>query len=125
MSQQRWLAKSPKYFSQPKHADRVRKWRQARKQAPQNSRGVAEALEGLAGSGKLRVLQDLCPLIQDSIMRNPLIVGLIAYVFECSIEDSMEAVYRNLIARGNALLKTNRPTPVTAGGTSIPSTELR
>jgi predicted alpha/beta hydrolase family esterase len=48
-------------------------------------------------------LQDRVLPLQDSIRRNPLIVGLVAHVFGCALQDSVEKVIGELIIRGMEL----------------------
>jgi hypothetical protein len=130
MSQKQWLARYPHYFSEPKHAERVRRWRRARRDDDKHSQapdGKTRGQSGLAksasstASGKLTtaaslaVIQDCCALIQDSIMRNPLIIGLIAHIFDCALQDNMAVLCRALVAKGNAFLRTNQIPPLDRG----------
>ena len=130
MSQKQWLAKYPHYFSEPKHAERLRRWRRARRAQDQSPRAAEDEARGQSGpaksvvnpvSGKLNtasslaMLQDRCAVIQDSIMRNPLIIGLIAHIFDCALQDNMAAVCRALVVKGNAFLRKNQIPPLDPG----------
>lgn len=117
-SQRRWLAQNPDHFKQPKHAERVRLWRERRRvraeqvrparAGPNTRTPVQKASDpggdnhGAAVSGTL--LQDRFEVLQDSIIRNPFIVGFLRHVFGCHSVDNMEARVRLLIESGVELL---------------------
>ena len=136
-SQREWAAKNPDYFKEPKHAERVRRWRQRRKElkfaqlqreaiSPQTPAfcpvpGPSSSTPGGSdGAQNPTVLQDSCPLIQDSIIHNPLILGLIGHIFRSFSEDDIANACRDLIARGDALLRTSQSLPNGRGGHGPP-----
>ena len=123
-NQQQWLAKYPRYFTKPKHAERVRLWRRARKEAAQRASSESSLNASVANprsaSGSA-MLQDLYALIQDSTNRKLLMVGLIAHVFDCTSEVSIAAVCRDLVAKGNAIFRASQIPPINPGGGGKPT----
>jgi hypothetical protein len=95
---------------------RVREWRKkhpdaARRRVSKTRAAPLKDLPAKAGenqgvSEKRRAsppepLQDVVPQrLQDFIMRNPLIIGLIAHLFGCALQDDVEAEMRRLIMKG-------------------------
>ncbi len=107
-SQQIWLAKHPHYFRGSASLERVRNWRRAHP-------GYASRAKSTSGTSSKRApLKD--PL-QDSVTRNPLIIGLIADLYGCALQDSIEKRIALLIMKGMKLQlalagsETNRREP--------------
>lgn len=87
-SHQAWLKKNPEYFSQIKHAQRVRTWRDLKYAKQLMQRGGFEEL------------------LQEFVRSNPLVVGLVAQLFGCKSQDALAKALRLLINRGNEFLST-------------------
>ena len=132
-SQRRWLAQNPDHSKQPKHAERVRRWREGRRrravQTPATEACV-DTRESIADASKSRadqrkpavsapLLQDRFEVLQDSIMRNPFVLGLLRRLFGCSSKDNIETTVRELIRMGAevelGLVDGGGPQPVVPG----------
>jgi len=115
-SHQLWLVKNPDHFKGAANVLRVQRWREAhpgywRRVKPKAKSGELPAVSPAAPPRNHRpqsvpALQDDVLLLQDSIRRNPLIIGLIAHVFGCTLQDSVEKVIGELIIRGMELRTT-------------------
>jgi hypothetical protein len=90
---------------------RVQRWREAHPGYSRRAKaksGLLPAVSPVAPAKHhqpqaMPALQDGVPPLQDSIRRNPLIVGLVAHVFGCTLQDSVEKVIGELIIRGMEL----------------------
>jgi len=113
MSHQLWLAKNPDHYKGAANVLRVQRWREAhpeywRRVKPKAKAGELPAVSLVAPPENHRpqsvpALQDDVLPLQDSIRRNPLIIGLVAHVFGCTLQDSVEKVIGELIIRGMEL----------------------
>jgi hypothetical protein len=90
-SQQIWLAKHPQYFKGSASLERVRNWRRAHPDYARRSKTT---------SGTSSERAPLKDSLQDSITRNPLIIGLIADLYGCALQDSIEKRIALLIMNG-------------------------
>lgn len=107
-SQKKWCAKSPDYWRRPANAERVRSWRQRRRE---QARGAGQKTTNAATSQTGRdpcelgtpdpLLQVRCDVLQDSIMRNPFILGLLRHTFRAEPQDDMVAIIHYLIRLGH------------------------
>src|SRR6266849_5186624 len=92
-SHQAWLVKNPKYFQKEKHATRVRQWRA-------RNPGYSRRLLQNCAPAPARLLQET---LQDSITRNPLIIGIVARLCGCKSQESVAKVLALLILSGEKL----------------------
>jgi hypothetical protein len=113
-SQRRWLAQNRDHFKHPKHAERVRLWRERRRVRAAQTRltQAGSDVRTLAGEApkpggdhhssavSAPLLQDRFEVLQDSIMRNPFVLGLLRRLFGCSSKDHIETKVRELIRIG-------------------------
>ena len=118
VSQAKWLAQNPDYFHGAEHVKRVQKWRQAhpgyaRRQAspPLPAPIPAKPLEPQVVVEKPPLpssapLQEACLPLQDFIISKPLIIGLLAHQFDCTLQEDIEYAARQLIGKGMAILGT-------------------
>jgi hypothetical protein len=113
-SQRRWHARNPDHFKHPKHAERVRLWRERRRRrtahAPLTDACI-EAREPVTDDSNPRggerepavsapLLQDRFEALQDFIVRNPFVLALLRHLFGCSLKDDIEAKVRELVEMG-------------------------
>ena len=122
-SQGAWLAQSDNhdYFRGPVHVARVQAWRAAhpgygrgkrRKPAPLQdglSAQVNDLIEETAIRGEstdAAALQDL--LIAPSDSPSPVLVGLIAHLFEVTLQEDIAATTRRLVQLGHDVIKRSR-----------------
>lgn len=127
-SQRRWLAQNPDHSKHPKHAERVRLWRERRRRRAHRPSG-AEANATASGQSSAitqpcvdqavssPLLQDRFELLQDSIIRNQFMLRLLCYIFECSSKDNIETRIRELIKMGAEIERG-----FVAGGGPLPTT---
>jgi hypothetical protein len=113
-SQRRWLAQNAGHFKHPKHAERVRLWRERRRRRAVHSPltdACVDARESAVDASNPRaderepsvsapLLQDRFEVLQDSIVRNPFVLGLLRHLFGCSSKDDIEAKVRELVEMG-------------------------
>jgi hypothetical protein len=113
-SQRRWLAQNPDHSKQPKHAERVRLWRERRRRRAgraspteawvDNRETVTDASNPGTDQREPAIcaplLQDRFEVLQDSIIHNPFVLGLLHRLFGCSSKDNIEATIRELIRMG-------------------------
>jgi hypothetical protein len=90
-SQQIWLAKHPQYFKGSASLERVRNWRRAHPDYARRSKATSET------SSERSLLQ---VTLQDPMIRNPFIIGLIADLYGCALQDSIEKRIALLIMNG-------------------------
>jgi len=90
-SHQRWLAKNPNHYKGSENVERVRQWRHKHPDWAKQSKTNPKT------QSKAAPLQDL---LQDSVMQNPLIIGLIADLYGCVLQDFVEKKIRALILKG-------------------------
>ena len=112
-SHQLWLANNPDHFKGAANVLRVQRWREAhpgywRRAKAKAKSGLPPAVSPVAPAKHhqpqaMPALQDGVPPLQDSIRCNPLIIGLVAHVFGCTLQDSVEKVIGELIIRGMEL----------------------
>ena len=112
-SHQLWLANNPDHFKGAANVLRVQRWREAhpgywRRVKAKAKSGLLPDVSPVTRSKNhhpqsMPALQDHVLPLQDSIRRNPLIVGLVAHVFGCTLQDSVEKVIGELIIRGMEL----------------------
>jgi hypothetical protein len=127
-SHKTWLAKNPDYFKGKWNVRRVQEWRKMHPRFSQRSKGSQRASESLHFRASTAApeaqpqppLQDLVQPLQDSIMRNPLIIGLIAHVFGCSLQDDIEAQSRRLIMLGMEIQHSTAAQESRSKTTSMP-----
>ena len=120
-SQARWLARNPDYFRGSHHIAKTQQWRQAHPGYAQRRAGVAarplpEILPLKPADSQIvtlkpalrtpEPLQDVCRPLQDFIISNPLIIGLLAHQFDCMLQEDIEYAVRQLISKGMAILGT-------------------
>ena len=115
-SHQLWLVKNPDHYKGAANVLRVQRWREAhpgywRRVKPKAKSGELPAVSPVAPPKNhspqlVPALQDDVLPLQDSIRRNPLIIGLVAHVFGCTLQDSVEKVIGELIIRGVELRTT-------------------
>ena len=122
-SQAAWLAKPQNhdYFRDPVHVARVQAWRAAhpgygrgkrRKPAPLQDglfAQVNDSLEETAIRGEsagTAALQDL--LIAPSDTPSPVLVGLIAHLFEVTLQEDIAATTRRLVQLGHDVINRRR-----------------
>jgi len=108
-----WLVKNPDHYKGAANVLRVQRWREAHPGYWRRAKPKAKAEELPAVPPEappnndqpqsVPALQDGVLPLQDSIRRNPLIVGLVAHVFGCTLQDSVEKVIGELIIRGMEL----------------------
>ena len=121
-SQVAWLARplNNDYFSGPVHVARVQAWRAAHPGYSRGKRRGPPALQDLmitqvhdcieessnggetAGTGEAPALQDLLSA------SSPLLAGLIAHLFQVSLQDEMAATTRRLVQMGHDLINRSR-----------------
>lgn len=109
-SHQLWLTNNPDHFKGAANVLRVQRWREAhprywRRAKAKAKSGLLPAVSPVAPAKHhqpqaMPALQDGVPPLQDSIRCNPLINGLVAHVFGCTLQDSVEKVISDLIIRG-------------------------
>lgn len=90
-SHQRWLAKNPNHYKGSENVERVNQWRQKHPDWAKKSKTRSKT------RSKATPLQDL---LQDSVTRKALITGLIADLYGCALQDSVEKKIRALIMKG-------------------------
>ena len=99
-----WLAKNPNYFKGDWNVTRVQEWRQVHPGYSRRSKGRPKpgAASSVKGTHPTSVppLQDRVSSLQDFITHNPLIIGLIAHIFGCTLQDDIETHMRRLIMAG-------------------------
>jgi hypothetical protein len=113
-SQAAWLAQpeNEAYFRGPVHVARVQVWRAAH---PGYSRGqrrgaalqdplIAQAVESTAQSS-VRTVAPLQDLLQGS---SPVLAGLIAHLFEVTLQEDIAATARRLVQLGHDVLSGRR-----------------
>lgn len=117
-SQQLWVAKNPDYFKGSANVARVQQWREThpgysrRQGGPVTKPSLSASPSDAPQPGV--PLQDRVPALQDSITRNPLIIGLIAHLFGCTLQDDIEDQMRRLIMVGMKIhdeTGTRKPCP--------------
>ena len=103
-SHRHWRTKPPDHFKGEWNVDRVRQWRDLHpgywrrsKAKPKDNNGPALAKNHQAIAAPL---QDGTLPLQDSLTHNPLILGLAAHVFGCTLQDCVEKVIPELIIKG-------------------------
>jgi hypothetical protein len=112
-SHQLWLAKNPNHFKGKSNVIRTQQWRVAHPKYWRRSKAKSKPapLQDAAPSPPTEnhqvqptpPLQDGVPPLQDSITRNPLIIGIISHVFRCTLQDSLEVLINELIIKGTEL----------------------
>ena len=105
-----WRAKNPDHFKGEWNVDHVRQWRalhpgywrrsKTRSKRARPERGAVQLPAKNHQPDPALPLQDGVPPLQDSITRNPLILGLIAHVFGCTLQDCVEKIIPELIVKG-------------------------
>ena len=115
-SHQLWLTNNPDHFKGAANVLRVQRWREAhprywRRAKAKAKSGLLPAVSPVVPAKHhqpqaMPALQDGVPPLQDSIRCNPLINGLVAHVFGCTLQDSVEKVIPALIIRGMKLRTT-------------------
>ena len=105
-----WRAKNPDHFKGEWNVDHVRQWRSLHPGYWRRSKARPKPARPERGAVPLPVknhqldpalpLQDGVPPLQDSITRNPLILGLITHVFGCTLQDCVEKIIPELIIKG-------------------------
>jgi len=129
-SQQLWLAKNPTHFKGSENVVRVQQWRHAHPQYWRRSSGSRTPPESVKQDSRRRPpLQDRLLALQDSVARNPLIIGLIAHIFGSTLQDDIEGHMRRLIIAGMEIFSStttpkNRPSTNLALGTNRPVSPL-
>ena len=121
-SQAAWLAKpqNQDYFRDPVHVARVQAWRAAH---PGYSRGkrrdppalqeamkaqVHDCIEESSNGGETADTGE-APALQDLLSASsPLLAGLIAHLFQVSLQDEMAATTRRLVQMGHDLINRSR-----------------
>jgi hypothetical protein len=117
-SQSAWLAQPDNvvYFRGPVHVARVQAWRAAH---PGYSRGrrrgavalqdalITQAVESTAQSG-VRSAAAAAPLQDLLHAPSPVLVGLIAHLFEVTLQDDIAATARRLVQLGHDVLSGRR-----------------
>lgn len=101
-SQRLWLAKNPGHFEGHPNVIRVQQWRQAHPGYARRKR---------AGSTP-DALQEPVPPLQDSASHNPLIIGLVAEVCGCVLQENIEKEMRRLIITGMKIMSSAPPTAI-------------
>ncbi len=115
-SQRRWLEKNPGHFCGHEHAERIQEWRQRhqkRLRAPSPEKSASASATTAAGRRTLPAKtrktgsgtpssRDLFHMLQDLIICNPLIVGLIEHVFGCVLQDDFEEAISLLLRKAAA-----------------------
>jgi len=106
-SQHLWLAKNPEHFHGSENVLRVQEWRHAhpgyaRRSQSKRNRRLEPNVSGPPPASD--ALQDFVPPLQDFVCHNPLIVGLIAHIFGCALQEDVDMNVRWLINRGNEIL---------------------
>ena len=109
-SHRSWRAKNPDHFKGEWNVDHVRQWRllhpgywRRSKTRPKQVRSNGSAIPRAAKNHQpapALPLQDCVAPLQDSIKRNPLILGLITHVFGCTLQDCVEKIIPALIIKG-------------------------
>lgn len=119
-SQAAWLAKPQNrdYFRDPVHVARVQAWRAAhpgygrgkrRRVAPLQDDWFAQVNDSIeesairGESADTAALQDL--LIAPSASPSPVLVGLIAHLFEVTLQEDIAATTRRLVQLGHDVIK--------------------
>jgi len=113
-SQQTWLTKNPEHFHGSENVLRVQQWRQVNPGYARRSRKTStpapiqkqQIPNEPASSPPAEPLQDFVPPLQDSVYLNPLIIGLIAHVFGCALQDDVARNMHHLINRGKEIMAT-------------------
>ncbi len=96
------LKRNPGYFSRKRSTNRVRAFRQHRREAARQP-GPAPSLTTTApggNGGPAAMKQDPFGMKQDSIICNPFVLGLLSRVFGCESKDDIETLHRDLLRRG-------------------------
>lgn len=119
-SARRWLAKpeNREYFRGPVHGARVRAWRAAH---PGYARGgrrrvalqdpmLWQAVDSVAESG-VRTEAPAAPLQDPMGGVSPVLAGLIAHLFQVTLQDEMAATARRLVQLGTDVLGGKRGEP--------------
>jgi len=115
-SQRKWLERTPDHFRGPANVKRVQDWRRAHPSHPRPavrkaSRSSTDTAVGRATSGnpspastssasEEASLQDPCGSLQDFIIQNPLIIGLIVKVCGCALQEDIAPAISKLIEIG-------------------------
>ena len=98
-----WRAKNPDHFKGEWNVDHVRQWRALHPGYWRRSKARSKPVRPERGAVQLPAknhqLDPALPL-QDSITRNPLILGLMAHVFGCTLQDCVEKIIPALIIKG-------------------------
>lgn len=105
-----WRAKNPEYFKGESNVDHVRQWRASHpdywrrpkarsKPAPSEVTVAPVPANNHQPNTPPPIQRGVSPL-QDSIERNPLILGLVAHVFGSTLQDCVETVIPKLIIKG-------------------------
>lgn len=120
VSAQRWRSKpeNQDYFCGPVHVARVRAWRAAH---PGYSRGIVRsgALQDQCAQQVLdfkeetadRTEAPVAPLQDLLDASSPVLAGLIAHLFQVTLQDEMAATTRRLVQLGTDVLSGNRGVP--------------
>ncbi len=90
-SQQVWFKKNPDYFHGAQHAERMRQWRKAHPKST-SVPTYPTSTGALSQDDEMR--------LQDFVLRNPLVLGLVAHIVGCTSQDDIEKHARALIVRG-------------------------
>jgi hypothetical protein len=113
-SQQRWIKNNPTYFTGPDNVERVREWRRTNP-GRQRRKGSAPVLQDNCDQ-ITDVKQDVTPLLppdlpasphvlQDfCITQHPVLVGLIAHLTGCVLQDDIAMVTRRLEQLGQDVI---------------------
>ncbi|HOC01625.1 MAG TPA: hypothetical protein PKM43_23095 [Verrucomicrobiota bacterium] len=115
-SHESWLKDNPKYFHGYEHAERIQGWREANPERARSQRAKAkkahpnraDRLDNQAPTSAQGHLSEsseggsLEPgvVLQDFIMRNPLMLGLIGRVCGCVLQDDFEKAVSQLLSEG-------------------------
>ena len=128
-SQAAWLSQPQNidYFRDPLHVARVRLWRTAH---PGYSRGKARKPAALQDPLITQVLEDIeecsirgevaevtgAPALQDLLNApSPVLAGLIAHLFEVTLQDDIAATTRRLVQLGHEVINRSRDEDSQAG----------
>lgn len=112
-SQRTWLQKNQGNFTGHEHTERVQAWRKkkgcrhpASPPAGATTGAVSPGTPGDSDRGNGPeaeiLLQDCSALLQDLIVHNPLILGLIAHVFGCVLQDDFAGAISLLVRKASA-----------------------
>ena len=115
-SHKSWLKNNPKYFRGYEHAERIQGWRQANPERVRTLRARAKKARLKEADRADTQAPSAAPsqpserpqgsslepatVLQDFIMRNPLMLGLIGRVCGCVLQDDFETAISQLLSEG-------------------------